>query len=74
MVIAPARKARDPGSNPGPDDNFSSKLYIYIYIYTCTQVKYKQVVFGHIFIILRVVKEIFLISLCFLKQKVPGTQ
>ena len=38
VVIAPARRAGDPGSNPGPGENFSLKLlkyiYIYIYIYT----------------------------------------
>ena len=28
MVAAPARKAGDPGSNPGPGDNFSLKLLI----------------------------------------------
>ena len=48
VVIAPARTAGDPGSNPGPGENFSLKLlistyqivilktkiiYIYIYIY-----------------------------------------
>ena len=33
MVIAPARRAGDPGSNPGPGENFSLKLLIYIYIY-----------------------------------------
>ena len=43
MVIAPVRGAGDPGSNPGPGENFSLKLdcysenqnciYIYIYIY-----------------------------------------
>ena len=48
VVIAPARRAGDPGSNPGPGENFSLKLlistyhiviqktkiaYIYIYIY-----------------------------------------
>ena len=26
---APARRAGDPGSNPGPGDNFSLKLLIY---------------------------------------------
>ena len=31
MVIAPARRAGDPGSNPGPGENFSLKLLIYIY-------------------------------------------
>ena len=31
MVIAPARIAGDPGSNPGPGENFSLKLLIYIY-------------------------------------------
>ena len=30
MVIAPARIAGDPGSNPGPGENFSLKLLIYI--------------------------------------------
>ena len=29
MVIAPARRTGDPGSNPGPGENFSLK-YIYI--------------------------------------------
>ena len=33
MVIAPARRAGDPGSNPVPGENFSLKLLIYIYIY-----------------------------------------
>ena len=28
MVIAPARRAGDPGSNPGPGKNFSLKLLI----------------------------------------------
>ena len=28
MVIAPARRAGDPGSNPGPGENFSLKLLI----------------------------------------------
>ena len=27
VVIAPARRAGDPGSNPGPGENFSLKLY-----------------------------------------------
>ena len=31
VVIAPARRARDPGLNPGPGKNFSLKL-LYIYI------------------------------------------
>ena len=30
MVIAPARRAGDPGLNPGPGENFSLKLLIYI--------------------------------------------
>ena len=29
MVIAPARRAGDPGSNPGPGEIFSLKLLIY---------------------------------------------
>ena len=29
MVIAPARRAGDPGSIPGPGENFSPKLLIY---------------------------------------------
>ena len=29
MVIAPARRAGDLGSNPGPSENFSIKLLIY---------------------------------------------
>ena len=33
LVRAPARRAGDPGSNPGPGENFSLKLLIYIYIY-----------------------------------------
>ena len=42
MVIAPARRAGDPGSNPGPGENFSLKVldgysesqnYIYIYFF-----------------------------------------
>ena len=28
LVRAPARRAGDPGSNPGPDENFSLKLLI----------------------------------------------
>ena len=27
VVVAPARRAGDPGSNPGPGENFSLKLY-----------------------------------------------
>ena len=34
VVIAPTRRAGNPGSNPRPGENFSLKLiYIYIYIY-----------------------------------------
>ena len=33
MVIAPARRAGDPGSNPGPDENFSLKLLKLLYMY-----------------------------------------
>ena len=29
VVIAPARRAGDPGSNPGPGENFSLKLLTY---------------------------------------------
>ena len=29
VVIAPAHRAGDPGSNPGPGENFSLKLLIY---------------------------------------------
>ena len=29
VVIVPARRAGDPGSNPGPGENFSLKLLIY---------------------------------------------
>ena len=29
VVIAPARRAGDPDSNPGADENFSLKLLIY---------------------------------------------
>ena len=29
LVIAPARRAGDPGSNPGPGENFTLKLLIY---------------------------------------------
>ena len=32
VVIAPARRAGDPGSNPGPGENFSLKLLIIIII------------------------------------------
>ena len=32
-VIAPARIAGDPGSNPGSGENFSLKLLIYIYLH-----------------------------------------
>ena len=28
VIIAPARRAGDPGSNPGPDENFSLKCLI----------------------------------------------
>ena len=28
MIIAPARRAGDPGSNPGPGENFSLKLIL----------------------------------------------
>ena len=36
MVIGPAPRAGDPGSNPGPGENFSLMyIYIYIYIYLC---------------------------------------
>ena len=31
VVIAPARRAEDPGLNPGPDKNFSLKLLILFY-------------------------------------------
>ena len=30
LVRAPARRAGDPGSSPGPGENFSFKLLIYI--------------------------------------------
>ena len=33
MVIAPARRAEDPGSNPGPGENFSLKLLILGIVY-----------------------------------------
>ena len=33
VVIAPASRTGDPGSNPGSGENFSLKLLIYIYIY-----------------------------------------
>ena len=29
LVRAPARRAGDPGSNPGPGENFSHKFLIY---------------------------------------------
>ena len=29
VVIAPARRAGDPGSNPGPGENFSRKVSMY---------------------------------------------
>ena len=32
VVIAPARRAGDPGLNPGPDENFPLKLLMYIHI------------------------------------------
>ena len=35
VVIAPARRAGDPGSNPGPGKNFSLKL---LYIYICIHI------------------------------------
>ena len=31
VVIAPARRAGDPGSNPGPGENFSLKLLIVLH-------------------------------------------
>ena len=31
VVITPARRAGDPGSNPDPGVNFSLKLLIYVY-------------------------------------------
>ena len=33
VVIRSARRAGDPGSNPGPGKNLSLMLLIYIYIY-----------------------------------------
>ena len=33
VVIAPARRTGDPGSNPGPGKNFSLKLLIYIHVH-----------------------------------------
>ena len=33
VVIAPARRAGDPGSNPGPGENFSLKLLNYVLFY-----------------------------------------
>ena len=33
VVIAPVRRAGDPGSNPGPDDNFSLINIIYNILY-----------------------------------------
>ena len=33
VVIAPARRAGEPGSNRGPGENFSFKLFKYVYIY-----------------------------------------
>ena len=33
VVIAPARRAGDPGSIPGPGEHFSLKLLIYVYIF-----------------------------------------
>ena len=38
VVIAPPRRAGDPGSNPGPGENFSLKLLIYTYIYICIHI------------------------------------
>ena len=35
VVIAPARRVGDPGSNPGRAENSSLVIYIYIYIYVC---------------------------------------
>ena len=32
VVIAPARRAGEPGSNPGSGENFSLKLLIYIHL------------------------------------------
>ena len=38
VVIAPARRDGDRGSNPGPGENFSLKLYIYILMHACTTI------------------------------------
>ena len=35
VVIAPARRAGVPGSNPGPGENFSPNLLIYIFVCVC---------------------------------------
>ena len=44
MVIAPARIAGDPGSNPGPGENFSLKLLIS----TCQMVILKNQIYIYI--------------------------
>ena len=40
VVIAPAHRAGDPGSNPGPGENFSLKLLIYIISYLLIKLKH----------------------------------
>ena len=37
VVIAPARRAGDPGSNPGPGENFSLILLIYDLLDGCSE-------------------------------------
>ena len=39
VVIASARKAGDPGSNPGPGENFSPKLITLYINLICSQVQ-----------------------------------
>ena len=34
LVIAPAHRAGDPGSIPGPDENFSLKSLMFTYVYS----------------------------------------
>ena len=46
MVIAPARRAGDPGSNPGPGENFSLNLLIS----TCQMVILKAKITFNIYI------------------------
>ena len=48
VVIAPARRAGDPGSNPGPGENFSLKLLIF-YVSSCRSFPVHQAVLRQYF-------------------------